>query len=431
MARSQSNKGHFVRWAAVCALACAAGCARVQEVSPIRIPFVDVKPAAVVSPRLTAEPPHSVAVLPFGSLAKTVSRKIDGKGILRNTFHSYFRVLPFETLDTKEVDRILAANGLTDSPQINAAPAAKLGALLGVDAVIYGDIKSALNFTGGVYSITELNGTLKMVDVKTGEVLWQCKHFEKAIGGVVSTDSSELVSIIESQIENAKTSLAYTRCADVFTMKVLQTMPKITAAVPALPQVRAVEVRPAGKQVFGLFDTVEVVMTGDKGLPAFFDIGTLKENIPMAEVEPGVYRGTYLVSRGDAAAEACVVGKLGVAELGRQSLFPGADRVSVEARPPLPPKNATCKVTADNEVILAWDPSESGGALTYEIYRSSDYTFRYFCVGTTEELSFADQAGALNPLPEKVFYQVIARDARNNKSDPSEPLKVPLRQKEP
>lgn len=428
MGQSRSSRKRAVSVAAVFVIALgAAGCARVQEVSPLRIPFVDVKPAAKVSQRLTAEPPHAVAVLPFGSLSKTVSKKIDGRGILRNTFYSYFKLLPFQSMDIKEVDQVLSKNSLTDIAQINGTSAAKLGALLGVDAVIYGDIKSALNFTGGVYSLTELNGTLKMVDVKSGEVLWQCKHFEKAIGGVISTDSSELVSIIESQIENAKTSLAYTRCADTFTMKVLQTMPKITAVAPVLPQIEKVEIRPAGKRLFALFDTIEIVMTGEKGLPAFFDIGALKENMPMTEIQPGVYRGTHLVSRGDVAREASIVGKLGVAELGRQSVLPALDPVTIEARPPSAPKNVTFKVTGALEIVLAWDPSESGAVVSYEIYRAADYTFRYARVGSTDKMSYADQTGALHPLPETVFYQVIARDANNNRSDPSDPLKVPLK----
>lgn len=427
MGQSRLSRHRAVFGAAALVIALGAGCARVQEVSPLRIPFVDVKPEAKVSQRLTAEPPHAVAVLPFGSLSKPASKKIDGRAILRNTFYSYFKLLPFQSMDIRDVDQVLSNNSLTDIAQINGTSAEKLGALLGVDAVIYGDIKSALNFTGGVYSLTELNGTLKMVDVKSGEVLWQCKHFEKAIGGIISTDSSELVSIIESQIENAKTSLAYTRCADTFTMKVLQTMPKITAVAPVLPQIEKVETRPAGKRLFTLFDTIEIVMTGEKGLPAFFDIGALKENMPMTEVQPGVYRGTHLISRGDIARDAGVVGKLGVAELGRQSVLPAAEPITIAARPPSAPKNVTFKLTDALEIVLAWDPSESGEVVSYEIYRAPDYTFRYTRVGSTDKISYTDPAGALHPLPDTVFYQIIACDANNNRSDPSDPLKVPLK----
>jgi len=428
MARLRLTKKGVVSFVSACVIALGAGCTRMQEVSPVRIPFVEAKPEVTVSRRLTAEPPRTVAILPFGPLAQPASKKTDGRAILRSTFSSYFKALPFVCMHPEEVDRILEKNGLTDIAQINNASAATLGPLLHVDAVIYGDIKSAINFTGGVYSITELNGTLRMVDVKSGDVLWKCKYFEKAIGGVISPDSGELVSIIESQIENAKASLAYTRCADAFSRKVLQTLPDVTVIAPALPLIATVEIRPADRKIFTLFDTVEVIMKGDKGQPAFFDIGTLKENVPMSEISPGVYRGTYLVSRGDAAEDVCIVGKLGVSGLERQSVLPGSDHISIVARPPDQPKNLTCKTTDDKEVVLAWDPSESGSPVAYEIYRAPGDTFRYVCVGTTDRLSYADTGVLLEPLPEKVFYQVIARDAYDNKSDPSEPLKVQLKQ---
>ncbi|HRZ86674.1 MAG TPA: DUF799 family lipoprotein, partial [bacterium] len=279
-----------VRVAFVSAVAAAslAGCARVQEVSPVRIPFIEAKPEVTTSPRLSAQPPRSVAVLPFSSIAEAGAGKTDGRAILRKNFSSYFQALPFACKDAKEIDALLSRGGLSDIKDINKADAAKLGSLLNVDAVVYGDIKSAINFTGGVYSLTELNGTLTMTDARTGEVLWKVKHFEKSIGGLI-TESDQLVTAIESQIENAKASLAYQRCADDFSRKVMTTLPAFKADAGALPNVERVVVRPEGKKLFSLFDTVEIELCGDPGLPARFDIGTLRENVPMTEVQPGVY----------------------------------------------------------------------------------------------------------------------------------------------
>ncbi len=79
-------------------------------------------------------------------------------------------------------------------------------------------------------------------------------------------------------------------------------------------------------------DELEVSMQGDPGKVASFDIGLYVTKIPMIEVSPGAYRGTYRVIEGDKVTNAPVTGYLMNNENFRSSMV--ADRsVSIDTTP--------------------------------------------------------------------------------------------------
>ncbi|MEQ8167486.1 MAG: copper amine oxidase N-terminal domain-containing protein [Candidatus Eremiobacterota bacterium] len=57
-------------------------------------------------------------------------------------------------------------------------------------------------------------------------------------------------------------------------------------------------------------DELRVTLKGTGGCTAFFDITNFKSNIPMTEIQPGIYEGIYRVLAGDSAREAYLLGHI-------------------------------------------------------------------------------------------------------------------------
>jgi tetratricopeptide (TPR) repeat protein len=57
-------------------------------------------------------------------------------------------------------------------------------------------------------------------------------------------------------------------------------------------------------------DRIKVTLSGDSGKEATFDLGDIKQNVPMKEVSPGRYVGVYRVSEKDRFSNLMVVGHL-------------------------------------------------------------------------------------------------------------------------
>ncbi len=62
------------------------------------------------------------------------------------------------------------------------------------------------------------------------------------------------------------------------------------------------------------YDTLTVDMVGAPGGTAWFELEDFKDNLPMKEIKPGHYRGTYLVQPGDSRIQNTLVGHLKVGE---------------------------------------------------------------------------------------------------------------------
>lgn len=57
-------------------------------------------------------------------------------------------------------------------------------------------------------------------------------------------------------------------------------------------------------------DTIEVILIGDSGNTAVFDLGDVKKNLPMEEISPGRYVGIYRVGENDQFSDLAIIGYL-------------------------------------------------------------------------------------------------------------------------
>ncbi len=152
---------------------------------------LDPKGSLFVSPILRSNPPRKVAILPFRSAVG--AGRIEGSRALfnvfnghenstvklaarmRDAFYGQFAQLEFDEMKITRVDRILSENGLDSWEQVRSLTAQKLGKLLGVDALVFGEVTHFDYYYGVLYAQLAAGLSLEMVDARDGELLWHAK----------------------------------------------------------------------------------------------------------------------------------------------------------------------------------------------------------------------------------------------------------------
>ncbi len=114
-------------------------------------------------------PPKTIAVLPFTNQ----SNDIDAPERLREIFNNHLSGRRGYILKPlKEIDSFLAGEGINDAGQLPAISIEDLGKGLNVDGVIYGEVIDFSYVTIGVYMKRLVRAEFKLVNAKTGAVIW-------------------------------------------------------------------------------------------------------------------------------------------------------------------------------------------------------------------------------------------------------------------
>jgi hypothetical protein len=263
--------------------------------------------------------PKSVAILPF-TLAESIKEKEKEFPhiIFREVFYNNFSYLGYNDMALDEIDQKLHHAGV----QIENASKLRfreLRKILGVDAVIRGHILEANNFTGGLHAETLLHAKIEMMDLKTGNSLWEVDHTEMDYSGIASPT---IVDIIQEQVENAKVDQAYHRNAEMFSQRIIAQIPDPAGkrlGDVRLPTISSIETNIRPNQKLKPADNIYVSMRGQPKLTATFDIGSWKTSITMKEVSPGLYTGSYVIKEGDKVLNAFIIGTLKNEEKGLAS----------------------------------------------------------------------------------------------------------------
>ena len=251
--------------------------------------------------------PETVAILPF-SYETAVEENKNSASILRDSFFNYFSYLGYNDLPLTTVDLKL-------EPTIKTGVSAKdisneeLKKILGVDAIIQGHVINSTNLTYGIYAETSIEAELKMIDLRTGELLWDTMHTELNASSIVTPS---LIDMIEDQAANSMASVAYHRIAESFSLKVLAKIPdpaSLRYDKIKLPHIESVEANIKGNKLKPN-DLIYVTMKGEPALIGHFDIGSFKAGIIMKEVSPGLYTGSYRIKEGDLIDGALIIATL-------------------------------------------------------------------------------------------------------------------------
>jgi len=152
-----------------------------------------------------AHPPRSILVIPplnestdlggtYGYLS-TVSRPIAERG---------YYVFPVAV-----VDEFLKENGMPTSGEMNQVPPRKIGEITGADAVMFIDLKQYGSKYVVLNSVTTVEVLAKLVDTRTGTILWEGRGFAQQSGNGSGNLIADLIAAAISQAINKSTDRAH------------------------------------------------------------------------------------------------------------------------------------------------------------------------------------------------------------------------------
>jgi len=115
-------------------------------------------------------PPRMVAVLPMDNH----TNDLNGPDIVRYWFNQRLAEKKgYQTLPLELIDEQLKSMGVVDGGQLAALRSEKIGEKLEADALIYGDLLDFTYQTTGFLNIRKVRAHYRMIDAKTGELLWE------------------------------------------------------------------------------------------------------------------------------------------------------------------------------------------------------------------------------------------------------------------
>lgn len=131
---------------------------------------------------------NSIEVNAPYSYLSTITQPLAEKG---------YYVFPVSVIDT-----FLKENGLPTPAEMNSIPLEKIDEVIGADAVLYVNIDDWGQKYNVLSSVTVVKGQVKLVSVKTGELLWDAPIFAQYDPNAGNNNSlvGNLVSAIVSQI---------------------------------------------------------------------------------------------------------------------------------------------------------------------------------------------------------------------------------------
>ncbi len=118
-----------------------------------------------------------VAVLPMDNR----TNDMDGPNWVRVAFHQIVPSRYYLTMPTEQVDKVLQEKlGVTiggqldfTNPGAGAPSPQKVGEALGVDGLFYGTLEDFQNLITGFYNKKKVSANFKLVNAKTGQVVWE------------------------------------------------------------------------------------------------------------------------------------------------------------------------------------------------------------------------------------------------------------------
>ncbi|HOW57010.1 MAG TPA: DUF799 family lipoprotein, partial [Smithellaceae bacterium] len=338
-------------------------------------------------------------------------------------FYNHFSSLPFKDMELYRIDETLRKAGLTDAKVISKTPPQELGRILGVDAVVFGEISNFDKLFAVIYSQVSVGAEIKMYDTKTGHFLWSGKHTVRKHEGGISTNPVGLIATVIATAMNVR-DVQLLRANDDLFRDMVKTIPVPTLAEALRPPVIKLLTQDSKGMPKKAGDEIKVVIQGTPKMRAYFDIGDYRKNIDMQEVEPGGYYGVYKVLPGDNIEKAIVTGYLRDDSGNVGQWVDAVSSVTLLTTPPPQPKKLSA-VGRNMLVMLNWDKSAAKYLAGYRVYRSNTPISGYVEIAKTELTEYRDAAaGMVNS--QKYYYGVSAYDIAGNESEKTQITGMPI-----
>ena len=165
-----------------------------------------------------------IAVLPFAFEQKANAERQEAVDTLRGSFDlALGRLRSYGLVPIADVDERLATAGISPDKIATMNPAA-LGKITDAEVLLYGDVKRTRNMTLYVYSHTVYEGTFRLVEAATGDILWSGRLWEGMRGGLFI--NLFLIEMFMNQPDNRRLPDAYRRDANVMVRKLVEEIPE-------------------------------------------------------------------------------------------------------------------------------------------------------------------------------------------------------------
>jgi hypothetical protein len=249
--------------------------------------------------------PQRVAVLPFVNGTSNPEAAV----VVRKMFYNFFSSLNYLDVEPSFVDQKLKKQGayqkLSSGVDISAR---KLGQMLGVDAVIYGEVLSLGKIYAVLYSDTEASLRARMVSCYSGQTIWKLEYTAHVRAGDVPMSITGLAAaLVKTAISHKRANVM--QAASKLCMQMVATVPNRTEITENPPRIEVMVHNGAGT-LLPPGSQLKVVMVGDKNAEAGWSVPPLINNLPMEEREPGTYYATYRVKAEDRLPYGRLVGRL-------------------------------------------------------------------------------------------------------------------------
>jgi hypothetical protein len=372
-----------------------------------------------VDPYMKDHIPLFVAVLPFTDL----SGSKEGATAMRLGFYNHFSALPFKDMELYKVDDLLNKAGLTDPEMIRKTSPQKLGSILGVDAVVLGEVSDFDKYFAVLYSQVAVGAEVKMYDTKTGNFLWSGKHKVRKHEGGLATNPVGIIATVIVTALNVR-DIQLLRANDDLFRDMVKTIPPPSLAQAKRPPVISLLTQDTKGQPKKAGDEIKVVIQGASGMQASFDIGQYRKRIEMQEVEPGGYYGVYKVVPGDNVEKAIVTGYLTDDSGNTAQWVDAIGSVTLDTVPPDKPTGI--RGTGRHKLVgLRWDKSAAADLAGYTVYRSESPLSGYIQIGKTEFNDFIDADKNLVNA-KTYYYRITAVDFAGNESPMAQAQGMPI-----
>ncbi len=136
---------------------------------------------------------HTVAILPAQVQDEKQQEMAD---LFRQSLHANLKQSQFNLLEHYMVDAQLKRSGLTDTGEFWDMNPMRFGEVLGVDAVLLTRINKVEKSYMLLHSSIELNISARMVDTRSGEILWMAEQTESDYEGLAKIPTGLASAVI-------------------------------------------------------------------------------------------------------------------------------------------------------------------------------------------------------------------------------------------
>lgn len=157
-----------------------------------------------------AHPPRSILVLP----PLNESMSVEGTYSYLSTVTRPIAELGYYVFPVAVIDQYLKENGMPTAGEMHQVPLSKVNEILGADAVMYITLEQYGSKYQVLNSATMVSVRARMVDTKTGTLLWEGRGSAESNSGGSGDILGDLISAALTQALNSGTDAAHDLCDD-------------------------------------------------------------------------------------------------------------------------------------------------------------------------------------------------------------------------